>query len=262
MPVPRFSGSASSRRRHLLVQPSPVRACSSTHKSLCAISWGQQRNRMLHLPTFSKRFPTALGVYWYFKFRLLTRALHLRQTNSVTVVVSGWTTRHQVAHLQLQAQCRFHFNVTEVWYWLFISPQTPQQRATQAAAVPWVPRQTATASLTPTPWTTSASTWQPPPPPPMPSSSLSPLYMADTASSPPAFGIPGGVFPSLYSQSTNTSRRVNTQRGHRQKPYSMSPLLLSHPVNSFGNALVNTQYSLSFLPYSVSPGVVRQWLPS
>ena len=145
------------------------------------------------------------------------------------------------------------------------SPQILQQRiaGTQAAATPWVPRQSWTAatassavqaslnSSAPSPSTISASTWQPLPTQSSSSaqnSSIS-LYTPNvtSTSSSPAFGIPGGVFPSLYSQSTNPSRRVSMQRGHRQKPY-----LPSQSTSLFGNASINTQYSLCFLPYSVS----------
>ena len=204
------------------------------------------------------------------------RAFRLKRTNSATAAVNGWTMM-----LHRASQCsRSYFKMTEASYLLSPSPQTPQQRVTQAAATPWIPRQswasTATASSAvqgspaplpvgssaPTPSTISASIWQPPP---TPSSALttqnSPttlyLDMPSATSTSPAFGIPGGVFPSLYSQSTNPSRRVSMQRGLRQKPYASAMSPPSQSTSLFGNASINMQYSLCFLPYSVSSGMIN-----
>ena len=71
------------------------------------------------------------------------RAFRLKRTNSATAAVNGWTMM-----LHRASQCsRSYFKMTEASYLLSPSPQTPQQRVTQAAATSWIPRSDVTARL-------------------------------------------------------------------------------------------------------------------
>lgn len=61
---------------------------------------------------------------------------------------------------------------------------------------------------------------------------------------------PSGVFPSLFSQTSNPSRRINMQRGSmRHRPYgSPSPQQFSSANSSVGPR----QFTLAFIPYAVT----------
>ena len=63
-------------------------------------------------------------------------------------------------------------------------------------------------------------------------------------------GVTAGVFPSLFSQAVNPSRRINTQRGSsRHRPYASpsSGQFLSTTV-----PITPREYLLAFVPYAVS----------
>ena len=84
---------------------------------------------------------------------------------------------------------------------------------------------------------------------PGPTPSSSGLGQTSSLTGTRSMGITSGVFPSLFSQASNPSRRVNTQRGSaRHRPYtgaSPGPFLSTNiPVGP-------RQFVLAFIPYAV-----------